>query len=316
MNIKERGLFLREGGHQRERFSFLLGRVTATSASMTDQSMDYSMTGDEAELSPAYRCDGQGRGGGSDLQASHSLVGEDINHTQPNTPGTAPPTPTTTKPQFLASPRVGARIQSNLGGKGKYRPGHITRVNRDGSCDLLFDNGEREVSVEIDRIKEAADDFVPSRNSDQCPNGRRKDSGNGGGVTDRIVRTSEGKASFIAKVSVDDGSALSGKSFPGGEWVGNEKCSNTTVAGGTDVSVEGSKLSGTKYGSIIDHRESVLPVGARVKVDHFRRGHLYNGTVTKVNDNDTFSIEYDDGSRWAPNSALSVRLGEFLIDLV
>ena len=47
----------------------------------------------------------------------------------------------------------GDRVEAKLKGWTKYYKGKITRENRDGTYDILFDDGERKSKVDAKRIK-------------------------------------------------------------------------------------------------------------------------------------------------------------------
>ena len=47
----------------------------------------------------------------------------------------------------------GDRVEAKLKGWTKYYKGKVTRVNRDGTYDILFDDGERKSKVDIKLIR-------------------------------------------------------------------------------------------------------------------------------------------------------------------
>jgi hypothetical protein len=47
----------------------------------------------------------------------------------------------------------GAKVEGNYRGKGKWYPGRISRVNRDGTVDIDYDDGEREKSLDARDIR-------------------------------------------------------------------------------------------------------------------------------------------------------------------
>jgi hypothetical protein len=49
--------------------------------------------------------------------------------------------------------KVSDRVQARYKGRSKYYPGVITRVRKDGSCDITYDDGEKETCVERDFVK-------------------------------------------------------------------------------------------------------------------------------------------------------------------
>jgi len=55
---------------------------------------------------------------------------------------------------------VGERITGDFKSHGKHYPGKIARVNRDGTFNIHFDDGDKEDNVEAARIKKEAVQFA------------------------------------------------------------------------------------------------------------------------------------------------------------
>ena len=48
---------------------------------------------------------------------------------------------------------VGEKVEADYAGKGKYYPGKITLVGRDGTYDVTYDDGDKEEMVDMKRIR-------------------------------------------------------------------------------------------------------------------------------------------------------------------
>ena len=55
--------------------------------------------------------------------------------------------------KMMTSISKGDRVEAKLKGWTKYYKGKITRENRDGTYDILFDDGERKSKVDAKLIK-------------------------------------------------------------------------------------------------------------------------------------------------------------------
>jgi Ca2+-binding EF-hand superfamily protein len=62
----------------------------------------------------------------------------------------------------------GAKVEARFRGKARYYPGVVRRVNRDGTFDISYDDGENETGVEGDYVRFTSD----SRSTETTKNGR------------------------------------------------------------------------------------------------------------------------------------------------
>merc|ERR1712025_1249503 len=60
----------------------------------------------------------------------------------------------------------GDKVEAKVSGWTKYYPGEITRVNRDGTYDIKFEDGERKSGVKSSQIKSKASKRSSRRNND------------------------------------------------------------------------------------------------------------------------------------------------------
>ena len=82
----------------------------------------------------------------------------------------------------------GSVVTANFKGRGKWFPGKITRVNRDGTFDIKFDDGDSDFAVPRFRVRPVA-----------------KKGGSGGGSSDRLEKDTEVTVNFKGR----------GRWFPG-----------------------------------------------------------------------------------------------------
>merc|ERR1719498_2368470 len=162
-------------------------------------------------------------------------------------------------------------VKANYKGKGKYFGGTIRRDNRDGTYDIAYDDGDREMGVREADIQ--ADD-----------------SGGGGGGKlregDKVEARYRGKSRYYpGKISRDRGDGTYDIDYDDGEQesrVSEELIRSLESGGGRDSSPS---------------RRSRLEDGMKVKANYRGKGKFFGGTIKRDNRYGTYDINYDDGDR-------------------
>merc|ERR1719230_1505449 len=165
------------------------------------------------------------------------------------------------------------KIKTNYRGKGKMFPGTIKRDNRDGTYDITYDDGDREMGVREADIQAEA--------------------GGGGGVDgkiregDKVEARYRGKSRYYpGKISRDRGDGTYDIDYEDGEReqrVG-ESLIRSLESGGRDSSP--SRGGGTR-----------LEEGMKIKANYRGKGKMFPGTIKRDNRDGTYDINYDDGDR-------------------
>merc|ERR1719498_1477098 len=162
-------------------------------------------------------------------------------------------------------------VKANYKGKGKYFGGTIRRDNRDGTYDIAYDDGDREMGVREADIQ--ADD-----------------SGGGGGGKlregDKVEARYRGKSRYYpGKISRDRGDGTYDIDYDDGEQesrVSEELIRSLESGGGRDSSPS---------------RRPRLEEGMKVKANYRGKGKFFGGTIKRDNRDGTYDIHYDDGDR-------------------
>eukprot|EP00903_Cladosiphon_okamuranus_P006154 g6055.t1 len=180
----------------------------------------------------------------------------------------------------------GMKVEARYKGRSRYYPGRISRVHRDGTCDIDYDDGERERGVSEDLIR-ARDGSSRNEKGDSR---RRPDFQRG----DRVEARYRGKGTkfYKGKISRVNSDATLDIAYDDGEKeigiaVEHVNALESTVRGNT---------------------ESKMIRGDRVEVRYRGKGtKFYKGKISRVNSDDTFDIAYDDGEEEIGIAAEHVR---------
>ena len=160
--------------------------------------------------------------------------------------------------------REGDKVEADYRGRGKFYPGKISRDRGDDTCDIAYDDGERETRVAKRLI-------------------RSKDGGGGGSDRleegDKVEADYRGRGKFYpGKISRDRGDDTYDISYDDGER-------ETRVAKRLIRKLDGGSSGGR------------LREGDRIEADYRGRGKFYPGKITRDRGDDTYDIDYDDGER-------------------
>ena len=199
--------------------------------------------------------------------------------------------------------REGSKIEADYRGKGKYYPGRITRVRLNGTFDVDYDDGEKEVGV--------ARNLMRSLGSSGLNRSPQRDGTRGG---------DEG-AAFVEGGAVEARFRGGSKYYPG-------RISRVRLNGTFDIDyADGEKEVGVTRENIrakVRDQGSISPRGgdkdrtsasrriedgAKVEANYRGKGNWYPGKITRDRRDGTFDIAYDDGES-------ETRVDELLIRLV
>ena len=167
----------------------------------------------------------------------------------------------------------GAKVEGNYRGRGRWYPGVIGRERANGTFDIHYDDGEKELGVDRDLIRLRDAPSSPSRS--------------GGG------RLEEG-------AKVEGNYRGRGRWYPG--VIGRERANGTF-----DIHYDdGEKELGVDR-DLIRLRDAPsspsrsgggrLEEGAKVEGNYRGRGRWYPGVIGRERANGTFDIHYDDGEK-------------------
>ena len=174
----------------------------------------------------------------------------------------------------------GMRVEARYEGRSRYYPGKLTMVRRDGSCDIDYDDGEREQMVEPSLIR------VMERHRSTSP-GRENTSAGNAGLREgmRVEARYKGRGRYypgvIASVRRDGSCDID---YDDGE---KEQMVDPSL-----VKTIG-KARGEREGATGDG----LREGARVEARYRGRSRYYPGRISRVHRDGACDIDYDDGEK-------------------
>ncbi|EQC30141.1 hypothetical protein SDRG_12199 [Saprolegnia diclina VS20] len=176
---------------------------------------------------------------------------------------------------------VGTKVEARYKGKTAYCPGTITKVNNDESFDITYDNGEKESGVDRDLIRST--DAPPAKKPSKTPSSPSKQSGLKVGT--KVEARYKGKSKYypgkIAKCHADETYDID---YDDGE---KEKRIERDL-------IRVVVTSSTKTSQ--HNTETDLVVGTKVEAKYKGKTY-YPGTIAKVNDDESYDIDYDDGEK-------------------
>eukprot|EP00953_Heterococcus_sp_UTEX-ZZ885_P010886 6325-Heterococcus_DN1.PRE.2 len=206
--------------------------------------------------------------------------------------------------------REGDKVEARYKGRSRYYNGTIKRVNRDGTYDINYDDGERELSVDAELI----------RSSETAV---RSSSDRGTARTDSIDDITHSTSSIAKAVDFIVGDKIEAR------YKGRERYYSGTVRranrdgtydidyndGEKELSVAAKLIklidSVTKSRSTVadNSKKSIIELleGDAVEARYRGREHWYAGVVRRVNRDGTYDINYDDGERELSVAAALVR---------
>ncbi|CAM9362982.1 unnamed protein product, partial [Ascophyllum nodosum] len=170
------------------------------------------------------------------------------------------------------------RVEARYRGRPRYFPGRIARVARDGSCDIDYDNGEKESMVKPSLIKTLASDYSREKNVGDKRNERLQE-----GM--KVEARYKGRSRF----------------YPG-------KISKLHRNGTFDIDYDSGKKEQMVDASLIksverdessevEPKEGRLQEGMKVDARYKGRRRYYAGKISRIHPDGTCDIDYDDGEK-------------------
>jgi len=170
--------------------------------------------------------------------------------------------------------KEGMKVEGKYRGKGRWCSGRISRVNRDGTVDIDYDDGDKDMRMEQSFVREV------------------------------LAKSDERETPLTAKLK--EGTRVEGNYRGKGLWH-TGKISRVRLNGTFDVAYDdGESESGVNACDIrsldagkSDEREAPMTVnleeGARVEGNYRGKGIWYAGKVSRDRQDGTYDVAYDDG---------------------
>ena len=161
----------------------------------------------------------------------------------------------------------GMRVEARYKGRSRYYPGRITRIHHDNTCDIDYDDGERERMVEPSFIKPIGDSNSKRASSDRFEEGTK------------VEARYKGRSRY----------------FPG-------KITRVHRDGSYDIDYDDGESERMVEPSMIKplpskRSEGHLEEGMKVEARYKGRSRYFPGRITRVYRDGTCDIAYDDGER-------------------
>jgi hypothetical protein len=184
----------------------------------------------------------------------------------------------------------GAKVEGNYRGKGKWCDARIKRVVSDKTYDLDYDDGETEKNVLEENI--------------------RMKGGTG----------SNGGATFTEKMRVEANYRQKGRFYPGHiekvnldgtYYVLYEDGEKETRVHGTDIRPHPATVA--EEFSPNNSATATFTVGVKVECNYRKRGKYYPGKISKLFEDGSYGVDYDDGELETRVNSSEIRLDLFFV---
>ncbi len=151
----------------------------------------------------------------------------------------------------------GDEIQCNYKGKGRWLRGGISHVNKDGTYDIDFDNGDEERYVESIRIQSIRKTGTKAREV------KKKPSGEHFATSVNELRTRTGKSAFASD---------------GGDAIDADYASNVSK-------------------KALKRETGAFKIGDKIEGNYGGYGRWFKGMISYANKDGTYDVRYDDGDQ-------------------
>jgi hypothetical protein len=180
--------------------------------------------------------------------------------------------------------REGMKVEARFRGKARYYPGLIKRVNRDGTFDIDYDDGEKEIFVSMELIRSIIASGSPLRGG-----------GGGGGSSSlregmKVEARYRGKAKYypgVIKRENRDGTF--DVDYDDGEkemFLSSELIRTLESGGNVARTSPANALSRSKF-----------RLGQNVEARYRGKTKYYPGKISRDNCDATYDIDYTDGEK-------------------
>ena len=178
---------------------------------------------------------------------------------------------------------VDMKVEARYRGKSKYYPGVISRVRLNGTVDINYDDGEKELGVKPELVRVIEDRSRSSRKSKSPSRSSR-----GPKVGQKCTAQFKGKGKFypgkISKVNSDGTVNVDFNDGDKNRYV-DMQCVKLEDGGGSDSETE------------TDTKDQKLEIDMKVEARYRGKSKYYPGVITRVRLNGTVDINYDDGEK-------------------
>ncbi len=187
---------------------------------------------------------------------------------------------------------VGKRVEGNYKGKGHWYKGKVTRLNVDGTYDLLYEDGDTEKRVTIPYIRSVSGESLSPRNNQELlvfDSAITADFMEG----DRVQFNYNGKGTWVeGEISYVNRDGTYDLQFNGED---RETCVSLSNIR-RPINQNKIKRSGETNASHPE-KKHLKVVGDKIECNYRGGGRWFKGEIFKVNTDGTYDILYDDGDR-------------------
>ena len=203
-------------------------------------------------------------------------------------------------PKKAAKLEEGDKVEANYRGKGKWFKGKIARDRRDGTFDIDYDDGEKELRVD-EALVRAVDGGGGGGFSPRAPVGGRSDAVIEEGS--KVEANYKGKGKYYpGKITRDRRDGTFDIAYDDGEVESrvDEKMirlrgASSDLRNGRDLSAAVAGKSGSPSLGLKLNLPPRMDVGDKVEADYRGKGKYYTGKIVRDRQDGTFDIDYDDG---------------------
>uniref|UniRef100_A0A7S2LLK1 Tudor domain-containing protein n=1 Tax=Leptocylindrus danicus TaxID=163516 RepID=A0A7S2LLK1_9STRA len=204
------------------------------------------------------------------------------------------------KPNEVPTLKVGTDVEARLKGKSKFYPGKISRVRLNGTYDISYENGQRELGVKSDLIKivKMERNFDSTKDSKSLKQGAIVEARyrGGGRFYKGMIVSVNSNGTF--DIAYDDGQKelnVQQSLIRCLQYTNEETCTQQ-IENTEELKKETEKA------------EQSLKEGDRVEAKFRGKGRKwYKGVISRVRLNNTFDVDYDDGDHDSALSANFIR---------
>ena len=196
---------------------------------------------------------------------------------------------------------VGDTVEARYRGKNKYIQGKITRKRYDGSYDILYSDGERELCVSKDLIR--ADSRFKQEDKERetdikTPPKEQKELDKEVaefGVGDAVEAKYRGKRYYSGKITR--------KRFDGSYDIDYDDgdrelgVSRELIKPATETHEQNKNAPGLVHNGIQQDLDQDLSIGTRIEARFRGKSKFFPGQITKCREGNLFDILYDDGEK-------------------
>ena len=214
---------------------------------------------------------------------------------------------------------VEEKVEANFGGHGKFYPAVVAAVNADGTFDVVYDDGDAEDRVPVDRIRALVEGAGAGNDDHDDDDNNTPPGASTANSRSRVEEEATANASrFVVGEAVEANFNGAGRFYRGAvDGVNGDGTFNIVYADGDHedhvpegrirafvVTEEQNTAAGS--GSSGNGGTPTFAVGDAVEANYDGRGTFFGGRVSAVRDDGTFDVDYDDGDseRGVPSNRL------------